>query len=114
MAWLNQHSAFRHRRDCIEESPNRLCATGTGTVTERGQNGISNPTAIRGRAGFASYSDGMTLKKLLWFALLAFFIFFVVQSPGEAARVVRVTGETLGDWFGAIFQSFTRFLSNLV
>jgi hypothetical protein len=56
----------------------------------------------------------MTLKKLLWFALLAFFIFFVVQSPGEAARVVRVTGETLGDWFGAIFQSFTRFLSNLV
>jgi hypothetical protein len=70
--------------------------------------------AIRGRAGFASYSDGMTLKKLLWFALIAFFIFFVVQAPGEAARVVRVTGETLGDWFGDIFQSFTRFLSNLV
>jgi len=56
----------------------------------------------------------MTLKKVLWFTLLGFFIFFVVQSPGEAARVVRVTGETLGDWFSAIFDSFTRFLSNLV
>lgn len=70
--------------------------------------------AIRRCAGFDFYSDGMTLKKVLWFTLLGFFIFFVVQSPGEAARVVRVTGETLGDWFSAIFDSFTRFLSNLV
>jgi hypothetical protein len=61
-----------------------------------------------------TYSDGMNLKRLMSLALVAFLIFFIVQSPNEAARVIKVTGETMGSWLSEIADSLTRFLSSLV
>jgi hypothetical protein len=60
-----------------------------------------------------AYSDGMNLKRLAWLALLAFAVFFVVQSPAEAARVVKMTGETLGEWLGATADSLVKFIKSL-
>jgi cell shape-determining protein MreC len=56
----------------------------------------------------------MNLKRLMSLALVAFLIFFIVQSPNEAARVIKVTGETMGSWLSEIADSLTRFLSSLV
>jgi large-conductance mechanosensitive channel len=60
------------------------------------------------------YSYGMNLKRLMSLAVIAFLIFFIVQSPNEAARVVKVTGETMGSWLSEIANSLSRFLSSLV
>jgi hypothetical protein len=56
----------------------------------------------------------MTLKRILWILFILFVLFFIVSSPVEAAHVVRVTGETLGDWLGAVFTSLSRFVARLV
>jgi hypothetical protein len=56
----------------------------------------------------------MSLKRLVLFLLIGFFVFFLVQSPGEAARLVKVTGEQAGQWFESAAGAFTKFLSNLV
>jgi hypothetical protein len=56
----------------------------------------------------------MNLKRLVMLGLLAFAIFFIVQAPAEAARVVKITGETLGDWLGAIADSLSKFIKSLV
>jgi hypothetical protein len=55
----------------------------------------------------------MSLKKIVGLLLVAFFIFFIVQSPGEAADVVRTTGQSLGDVFSATASAFSDFLSDL-
>lgn len=55
----------------------------------------------------------MSLKKIAGWLLLAFFVFFIVQSPGEAANVVRTTGQSLGDVFSATANAFSDFLTNL-
>jgi hypothetical protein len=56
----------------------------------------------------------MSLKRILGLLTIAFLLFFVVQSPAEAAEVVKVTGETLGDWLAAIAQSLSKFIKSLV
>jgi amino acid permease len=56
----------------------------------------------------------MSFKRLLLFLLIGFLVFFLVQSPGEAARLVKVTGENAGEWFESAATAFTRFLSQLV
>jgi hypothetical protein len=56
----------------------------------------------------------MRFKKLLTFGLLAFGVFFLISSPAEAARLVKVTGESAGDWFETIAGSLTKFLKTLV
>jgi hypothetical protein len=56
----------------------------------------------------------MRVKKLLWFGLIAFAIFFVIQSPAEAARLVKVTGEEAGDWLAEAAQSLSKFVKTLV
>jgi hypothetical protein len=56
----------------------------------------------------------VSLKRLLLLALGAFAVFFVVQSPSEAAEVVRVTGEKLGEWLGATAESLVTFVKDLV
>ncbi len=58
--------------------------------------------------------NDMKAKRLLWLGLIAFAVFFVIEAPAEAARLVRVTGETAGDWFGVAAESLTRFVKNLV
>ena len=55
----------------------------------------------------------MNLKKLLLFLVLAFFVFFMVQAPGEAAKLVKSTGESAGEWFSSAGQAFTKFLKSL-
>jgi hypothetical protein len=57
---------------------------------------------------------GVSLKKIVGLLIIAFLIFFVVQSPAEAARVVKLTGETLGDWLGEVAQALSDFISSLV
>ena len=56
----------------------------------------------------------MSLKRLLTFGAIAFAVFFVVQSPAEAARLVKVTGESAGEWFGEFADSFAKFVKTLV
>lgn len=56
----------------------------------------------------------MRFKKLVTFGLVAFAVFFVVQSPAEAARLVKITGESAGDWLEDAADSLTRFLRALV
>jgi hypothetical protein len=56
----------------------------------------------------------MRVKKLLLLGLIAFGVFFVIQSPAEAARLVKVTGESAGDWLEAAAKALTKFLRTLV
>jgi large-conductance mechanosensitive channel len=60
------------------------------------------------------YCRLMSLKKLLLFLLIGFAIFFVVQSPNEAASLVKTTGETAGEWFESAAHAFSEFLTELV
>ncbi|CAN5748855.1 hypothetical protein BH20ACT23_BH20ACT23_10160 [soil metagenome] len=55
----------------------------------------------------------MSLKKIAGLLLLGFFVFFMVQSPSEAADVVRTTGQSLGDVLSATANAFSDFLSDL-
>jgi hypothetical protein len=55
----------------------------------------------------------MNVRKLALYLLIAFAIFFVIQSPGEAASIVRATGENAGEWFTTAARAFTRFLESL-
>lgn len=55
----------------------------------------------------------MNLKRLLFLLLMSFFVFFLVQAPGEAARLVKATGENAGDWFSTAAEAFTKFLRSL-
>ena len=56
----------------------------------------------------------MRFKKLLTFGLIAFGLFFLIQSPTEAARLVKVTGESAGEWFQTAAQSLSKFVKTLV
>ena len=56
----------------------------------------------------------MSLKRFLFLAFIAFALFFIVQSPSEAAEVVKVTGEKLGEWLGATAESLVTFVKDLV
>ena len=56
----------------------------------------------------------MSLKRLLFLGFGAFAVFFIVQSPSEAAEVVKVTGEKLGEWLGATAESLVTFVKDLV
>jgi hypothetical protein len=56
----------------------------------------------------------VSLKRFLLLGLAAFAVFFVVESPSQAAEVVRVTGEKLGEWLGATAESLAKFLTDLV
>lgn len=56
----------------------------------------------------------MSLKRPLWLLFVGFLVFFVVQAPGEAARLVEVTGENAGEWFTTAAHAFSRFLTSLI
>jgi hypothetical protein len=56
----------------------------------------------------------MSLKKLLMFGALAFGLFFLVEAPGEAARLVKATGESAGEWFETVASSLAQFVKTLV
>ncbi len=56
----------------------------------------------------------MTWKKALTYLLIAFGVVFLIQSPNEAAKLVRVTGETAGDWFGTAAGSLSQFVRSLI
>ena len=53
------------------------------------------------------------LKKIIGWLLIAFFVFFMVQSPSDAADVVRTTGQSVGDVFSATANAFSDFLTDL-
>ncbi len=56
----------------------------------------------------------MTLKKLGFWALIAFGIFFLINSPRAAAELVQSLGENAGEWFSVAGRSLARFLQSLV
>lgn len=56
----------------------------------------------------------MRLKRLLWYLALAFLIFFLIEAPAEAARVVKTTGETAGEWLGTAALSLSTFIKSLI
>ena len=55
----------------------------------------------------------MTLKKVLFYLFIAFGIFFLIQSPAQAAKLVESLGENAGEWFKTVANSLTRFLQTL-
>lgn len=56
----------------------------------------------------------MTLKKLAFYAAVALAVGFLVQSPGEAARVVKVTGTSAGEMLSTAADAFGEFIRSLV
>lgn len=48
------------------------------------------------------------------YLLLAFLVVFLINSPGEAAKLVKVTGEHAGEWFSTASQAFAEFLRKLI
>ncbi len=48
------------------------------------------------------------------FLFIAFMVVFIVEAPAEAAKVVKETGESAGEWFATASQAFARFLSSLI
>lgn len=56
----------------------------------------------------------MKLKKVGLYLLLAFLVVFLINSPNEAAKLVKVTGENAGEWFSTASTAFTEFLRSLI
>lgn len=56
----------------------------------------------------------MNVKRVLLYLGIAFAVFFVIQAPGEAARLVKATGENAGEWFSTAANSLARFLKSLI
>lgn len=56
----------------------------------------------------------MRLKRALFYLLMAFLAFFLIQEPGEAARLVQQTGENAGELFSEAAEAFTKFLTSLI
>ncbi|HYI45990.1 MAG TPA: hypothetical protein VE174_11100 [Actinomycetota bacterium] len=55
----------------------------------------------------------MNLKKLALWAAIAFGIFFLINSPRQAAELVQGLGENAGHWFGVAGKSLARFFESL-
>ena len=56
----------------------------------------------------------MSLKRLALYLGLAFLVVFVVQSPSEAAKVVKAAGENASEWFSVASTAFAKFLRSLI
>jgi hypothetical protein len=56
----------------------------------------------------------MSVKKLVLYLGLAFLVVFVIQSPSEAAKVVKAAGENASEWFSVASTAFAKFLKSLV
>jgi large-conductance mechanosensitive channel len=56
----------------------------------------------------------MNLKRLMFFLLIAFAIFFVIKSPNEAAKLVKESGQSAGEWLSTAADSFSTFLKSLI
>ena len=56
----------------------------------------------------------MSLKRVMWFLLIGFGVFFLIESPGEAARLVKMTGESAGEWLSTAADSLSKFVRSLV
>ena len=69
---------------------------------------------IRLIAGLPSYLGVMTLKRVLLYLFIAFGIFFLIESPAEAAKLVQSLGENAGEWFNTAAHSLGKFLKSLV
>ena len=54
------------------------------------------------------------LKKAAWWLFIAFLVVFLVQSPNEAAKLVKTTGEQAGEWFSTASNAFGDFLRKLI
>ena len=46
--------------------------------------------------------------------MAAFAVFFIVNSPSQAAHFVKVAGENIGQWLETGAHSMVRFLESLV
>ena len=53
------------------------------------------------------------LKKLAFWGLIAFGVFFLINSPRTAAELVESLGENAGDWFSVAGKSLAKFLQSL-
>jgi hypothetical protein len=56
----------------------------------------------------------MSLKKVMLLLLGAFAIFYIVNSPSEAAHFVKTAGENVGRWLETGAHSMAEFLEALV
>lgn len=55
----------------------------------------------------------MNLKKLAFYLVIAFGIYFLINSPRQAADLIQSLGENAGEWFGVAGKSLARFLESL-
>lgn len=51
---------------------------------------------------------------MMWLMMLAFGVFFLIESPGEAAKLVKMTGETAREWLTHAAASLSTFVRSLV
>ena len=75
--------------------------------------GPVRPTKFRVICTIPPYREAMSLRKLLFYLLIAFGVFFLIQSPRQAAELVQSLGENAGDWFSVAGRSLAKFLSEL-
>jgi hypothetical protein len=56
----------------------------------------------------------MSIKRVMVLLLVGFAVFFVIEAPGEAATIVKVTADSAGDLFSAAAHSLSKFVKSLV
>ncbi len=56
----------------------------------------------------------MGLKRVMWLMVIGFGIFFLIESPNEAAKLVKMTGESAGEWLSTAANSLSKFVRSLV
>ncbi len=56
----------------------------------------------------------VSLKRVMLLLLVAFALFFVIEAPGEAASIVKVTADGAGDLFTTAAHSLSKFVKSLV
>ena len=56
----------------------------------------------------------MSLKRLSFLLLLGFGLFFLTQQPGEAAKLVKLTGENAQELFSTAGDAFIEFMTSLI
>ena len=76
---------------------------------------MGRPSPNPGQPGSPPYSVLlMSLKRVMWFLLIGFGVFFLIESPGEAAKLVKMTGESAGEWLSTAADSLSTFVRSLV
>jgi hypothetical protein len=68
---------------------------------------------MRTAVSSARYDALMVLKRVVWFLLVAFLVFFLINSPAQAGGLVTVIGENTGVILKAASKALAQFVTDL-